>query len=308
MIAGKGIGLSASANVSPMVTSASPAMETISPGPADVGRHLFERFGHVHLGDLRLLNGAVDLAPGDGAALLELAVVDAADGEPAHIGRGAEVADQRLRGRRLVELGRRDVVDDGLEERRDVGALDAALGADPAGARIGVEDGERDLVLVGIEVQEQLLDLVDHLFDPGIGPVDLVDDQDDRQPRLEGLAEHETGLGERALGGVDQQEDAVDHGQAALHLATEVGVAGRVDDVHLHPAPPDGRVLGQDGDALLALEVTRVHDAVGHLLVGAERTGLAQHGVDERRLAVVDVGHDGHIPDVIAVLAWGLQR
>jgi hypothetical protein len=35
VMAGSAMGLSTSANVSPMVTSASPAMETISPGPAD---------------------------------------------------------------------------------------------------------------------------------------------------------------------------------------------------------------------------------------------------------------------------------
>ena len=44
--------------------------------------------------------------------------------------------------------------------------------------------------------------------------------------------------GQRALGGVDEQDDAVDHGQAALDLATEVGVAGGVDDV-------DGHAVGQ---------------------------------------------------------------
>src|ERR1700722_13394294 len=49
--------------------------------------------------------------------------------------------------------------------------------------------------------------------------------------------------------------------------------------------PPHGGVLGQDGDALLALEVAGVHDPVGHLLVGAEGSCLAQHGVDKRRLA-----------------------
>ncbi len=160
-------------------------------------------------------------------------------------------------------------------------------------------------MLVGVEVQEELLDLVHDLFDPGVGPIDLVDDQDDRKPRLERLAEHEPGLWQRALGGVDEKEHAVDHGQAALHLAAEIGVTGRVDDVHLHAAPSHGGVLGQDGDALLALEVTRVHDPVGHLLMGAESSGLAQHGVDERRLAVVDVGHDGHISDVISVLHGG---
>jgi hypothetical protein len=197
------------------------------------------------------------------------------------------------------------VVDDGLEEWCDVGSLDAALGADPARTRVGVEDGERDLVLVGIEVQEELFDLVHDFFDARVGAVDLVDDQDDRQPSLECLAEDEARLRERALGRVNEEEDAVDHGQATFDLSTEVGVARRVDDVHLHPAPTDGGVLGQDGDALFTLEIARVHHPISHLLMGAERAGLAQHGVDQRRLAVVDVGNYGHIPDVIAVLHGG---
>ena len=57
----------------------------------------------------------------------------------------------------------------------------------------------------------------------------------------------------------------------------------------------NGGVLGQDGDALLALEVARVEHPVGQLLVGPEGAGLAQHGVDQRRLAVIDVCHDGDI-------------
>jgi hypothetical protein len=81
------------------------------------------------------------------------------------------------------------------------------------------------------EVHEQLHDLVLDLGDAGVGAVHLVDAEDDRQVRGEGLAQHEAGLRERALGGVDEQHDAVDHGQAALDLAAEVGVAGGVDDV-----------------------------------------------------------------------------
>ena len=90
------------------------------------------------------------------------------------------------------------------------------------------------------------------------------------QAGLERLAQHEAGLGERALGGVDQEEDAVDHGQAPLDLAAEVGVAGGVDDVDLHAAVEHGGVLGQDGDALLPLEVAGVHDPLGDLLVVPE--------------------------------------
>ena len=78
-------------------------------------------------------------------------------------------------------------------------------------------------------------------------------------------------------------------------------MARRVDDVDLRLAVADGRVLGEDRDALLALEVHRVHHALGDVLVRAERAGLPQHRVDERRLAVVDVRHDGDVPDVVAL-------
>ena len=153
-------------------------------------------------------------------------------------------------------------------------------------------------MLVGVEVEEQLLHLVHDLGDARVAAVDLVDDEDDGQARLERLAQHEAGLRQRALGGVDEQEHAVDHREAPLDLAAEVGVAGRVDDVDLHAVVVDGGVLGQDRDALLALEVHGVHDPVGDLLVGAEGPGLAEHGVDEGGLAVVDVGHDGHVAEV----------
>ena len=169
-------------------------------------------------------------------------------------------------------------------------------------ARDAVDDREVELVDVGVEVEEQLLDVVDDLGDAGVGPVDLVDHEDHRQLRLERLAQHEAGLRQRALGRVDEQQHAVDHRQRPLDLAAEVGVAGRVDDVDRHvavrPLVPHGRVLGEDRDALLALEVHRVHDPLVDVLVGAERPGLPQHLVDERRLAVVDVGHDGHVAEV----------
>src|SRR5207248_1132936 len=130
------------------------------------------------------------------------------------------------------------------------------------------------------------------------GPVDLVQADDRGEPRLERLREHEAGLGQRPLGGVDQEEHAVDHRQGALDLAAEVRVPGRVHDVDAHALPGDGRVLGQDGDAALALEREGVHHPVGDLLVGAEDARLAQHGVDQGRLPVVDVRDDGDVAHV----------
>jgi hypothetical protein len=44
-------------------------------------------------------------------------------------------------------------------------------------------------------------------------------------------------------------------------------MARRVDDVDLGAADSDGRVLREDRDPLLALEVERVQDALGDVLV-----------------------------------------
>ena len=90
------------------------------------------------------------------------------------------------------------------------------------------------------------------------------------------LRKHEPRLRQRAFARVDEQQHAVDHREPALDLAAEVGVAGRVDDVERHVAVPHRGVLGEDRDALLALEVVRVHDALGDVLVGAERSRLPQ--------------------------------
>ena len=181
--------------------------------------------------------------------------------------------------------------------------------ARPALAR-GVDDREVERVLavrLVEQVHEQLVGLVDDLGDAGVAAVDLVDHEDDGHVGVERLAQHEAGLRERALGGVDQQHDAVDHRQAALDLATEVGVAGGVDDVDRHRLAAAGGagvvdrgVLREDRDALLALEVTGVHHAVGDALglVVGEGAGLAEHRVDQRGLAVVDVGDDRDVAQV----------
>ena len=169
-----------------------------------------------------------------------------------------------------------------------------------AGLGVAVDDRELDLVLVGVEVEEQLIHLVDDLRHARVGAVDLVDHEDHRQLRLERLAQHEARLRQRPLGGVDEQQHAVDHRQPALDLATEVGVAGGVDDVELDVPVAQGGVLGEDRDALLALEIHRVEHPGSDVLTHAERAGLPQHRVHERGLAVVDVGDDRDVADVIS--------
>ena len=63
------------------------------------------------------------------------------------------------------------------------------------------------------------------------------------------------------------------------------------------PAPDDRGAFGEDRDAALALEVVRIEGALGHLLVGAEGAALAQQLVDQRGLAVVDMGDDRDVAE-----------
>ena len=129
------------------------------------------------------------------------------------------------------------------------------------------------------------------------GTVDLVDHHDGLEAQRQRLARDEARLRHRPFDRVDQQQHAVHHGQHALDLAAEVGVAGRVDDVDARAAVLDGAVLRQDGDAALTLDVVRVHDALAHVLVRGEGAGLLQQAVDQGGLAVIDVRDDGDVAD-----------
>jgi hypothetical protein len=59
--------------------------------------------------------------------------------------------------------------------------------------------------------EQQVHRLADDFLDAGVGAVGLVDQQDHGELGREGLAQHEAGLGQRALGRVDEEDDAVDH-------------------------------------------------------------------------------------------------
>ena len=265
-----------------------------------VGGDAVERLRDVELGHLRLLDRPVRPAPGDLLALADRPVQDSQQGEAAHVRRSVEVRDERLQRMVRVVRGRRNRCEQSLDERPEVGGELIGLEAGLTGACVRVHDRELDLRLVGVEVEEELVDLVDDLCRPGVGAVDLVHDEDDRELRLERLAQHEPRLRQRPLARIDEEQHTVDHGQAALDFAAEVGVTRRVDDVHLDVADLDRRVLGEDRDALFALEVHRVHDALGDVLIRPEGTGLPQQGVDERRLAVVDVRDDRDVPQIVA--------
>ena len=137
--------------------------------------------------------------------------------------------------------------------------------------------------------------------------VDLVDDDDGRQLGLQRLAEHVTRLRQRAFAGVDQQHDAVDHLEGAFDFAAEVAVSRGVDDVDLD-------AVRRKTDVFLARMVMPRSRSSSFesmmrstwVFVGAKGAALLQHGVDQRRLAVVNVRDDGDIANAYTQIEWSL--
>jgi hypothetical protein len=109
------------------------------------------------------------------------------------------------------------------------------------------------------------------------------------------VLKHEACLGQRTFGGVDEQQNAVDHFKHALDFAAEIGVAGGVDNVYFYAFIVYRSVLGKNGDASLTLDGAGIHDALACRLVFTVNAALLEHLVDEGRLAVVDVGNDGYV-------------
>ena len=166
----------------------------------------------------------------------------------------------------------------------------------------GVDDmlhGKLKLVVGSAQVGHKVQAVVVGLLGVGTRTVDLVDDDHDLKAGIDSVTQHEAGLGHGTLKSVDQQQGAVGHTQHALDLAAEVGVARGVDDVDLNVLVLDRDVLGENRNAALALLVVRVQDAVLDLLVGTEGVRGTQELVDHRRLAVVDVGDDGDVPQIV---------
>ena len=251
------------------------------------GRDSLKTFGTEQLGDANGLNASIVASKSHGFTLAQGSVVDTQQGESSQEWRGVQVRHVSLKGCAIFVLGTRNAVKNRLEEGLEVLGGDIAVAGvgerGLSGLRRGVNNRN---VEQGIHIcvnafahqifgqsKKKVLGLRDNLFDTGIGAVNLIDDNDDGKLCLKSLTQYEAGLRERAFGRVNQQNDSVNHGQASFNLATKIGVPGGIDDVDNHAAfeaqflgggttVVNRSVLGQDRNALFALQITGVHDAL----------------------------------------------
>ena len=114
------------------------------------------------------------------------------------------------------------------------------------------------------------------------------------------------GLGLDPLRGVDQQQRTLAGHQRPSHLVGEIDVTGSVDQIQLIGLAVLGRVVEGDGvaldrDAALALDVHRVQDLVAKVAF-VHAAAVLDQAVGQGGLAVVDVGDDAEVADVLHVV------
>ena len=122
-------------------------------------------------------------------------------------------------------------------------------------------------------------------------------------PRVEGVIDIRQRLRLDPLASIDHQKGALACGEGARHLVSEVHVAGRVHEVEDIGLSVLGFVfeahrLRFDGDAALALDVHGIEHLLDHVAL-RHRPGLLDEPVGERGLAMVDMGDDREVSDVL---------
>ena len=81
-------------------------------------------------------------------------------------------------------MGGGNGLDDRIEERPQILAAASDIGARRADFRVRIENRKIELVFLGVEIDEEIVDLVQHFLRTRVGAIDLINDDDRRQLRF----------------------------------------------------------------------------------------------------------------------------
>ena len=214
----------------------------------------------IEVGDLAVLLLAVIVADGDHRILFDDTGIDTADADSADIviiSQGAYLHLQRFIHPVRIRI---DMADDRFKQRIDVVVGITRIVADDTASGDTIEDREIQLIIIGIEIQEKIIDLIDNFVDSGILLIDLVDQKNRSQTCLKRLLEDETGLRHRAFRRVDQQNDRIDRFDDTFDFTGEICVSRCIYNIDLVVLIDDRAVFGIDRDASFSLQIVGIHD------------------------------------------------
>src|SRR5579862_6046402 len=249
------------------------------------------------LGDLCGQDLSVEFRDANFGAANERSLENAGDGDASEKIAVVEIGDLDLQRGGRISRRRGNRSNNFIEQRLEVRGGIPELAVRDSGLRVRVDDWKVELVFGGVEIDEEIVNFVEHFGGTSIGPVDFIQDDNRRKFCGERFLQHVARLRQRAFARVHENEDSIHHAESALDFTAKIAVTGRVDDIDFRVVIGERSVLGENRDAAFALEIVRIHHSLDEFLVGAEDAALAEHGVDKGGLAMVDVGDDGDIAD-----------
>src|SRR6266550_870808 len=222
----------------------------------------FETFKHVKLGHTRFEDRSIRLYHRNLITNLDLPRENSTYGQATDVLVVVQIGHQQLKRicAKLFWSGYR--FDDLIKERLQIYRIVFQLQFGDSGAGDGIKDRKLNLLVSGIEIQKQLVDLVHDFGRARILAVNLVDNCDSWQTGFKSLPKHESSLRQTPFGGVHQQHHAVDHFQNASDLTAEVGVAGSIHDIDFHIPITHRCILRHDGYATLFFKIHGIHHAI----------------------------------------------
>ena len=248
-------------------------------------------FAHAHL---------VLIHQGHGFTIVDGAAHHATDNNAADEIVIIQSVDQHLQRCLGINIGSRNIFQNNLEQGLQIIAFVIHAQLSDAVTGGSIDNGEFQLILISIQLDEEVQHLVHNLLHALVGTVDFIDNHDGLQMCLQGLAQHVFGLGHRALIGINQKQHAINHVQHALHLAAKIGMARGIQNINLHAIMHNSGIFGQNSNATLTLQIVGVHNALFHMLVSTEHAALLQHRINQGGLAMVNVGNNGYITNIVS--------
>ena len=108
-----------------------------------------------------------------------------------------------------------------------------------------------------------------------------------------------------ALRGIDNEDSALTGGQRPADLVVKIDMAGGINEIEVIGFAVIGFIIqrdgaGLDGDAALPLQLHIIQDLIFHITLG-HRFGGFQDAVGKGALAVIDMGDDAEIADVVLI-------
>ena len=159
---------------------------------------------------------------------------------------------------------------------------------------------ELQLIFICIQLNEQVQNFVNNFINTLVRAVNLVDYNNRFQVLFQCFTQYVFGLRHRAFISINQQQYAVNHGQYAFNLAAEVSMARGVQNVDFYAVVHNSGVFRQNGDTTFTFQSIGVHNTFFNALVSTENAALLQHSINQGRLAMVNVGNNCYITNIVS--------